>query len=125
MIRWSETSTAPTWRPRHAARSRVATARSMKYCSGVGRTAARRASARSAVGIGVGSMPAAYRGADAGVRRRRVLRGVPERAVGQAVEAPAGGRGRRVIGESRQVLQVGGCAVDLGADLGEEHPEPL
>src|SRR5512132_3350828 len=64
MIRWSETSTAPTWRPRQAARSRVATARSMKYCSGVGRIAARRASARSAVGVG--SMPAAYRGTSVG-----------------------------------------------------------
>src|SRR5438552_2298472 len=42
MMRWSATSTAPTWRPRQTARSRVATARSMKYCSGVGRTAALR-----------------------------------------------------------------------------------
>src|SRR6478609_7672929 len=42
MIRWSETSTAPTWRPRQTARSRVATASSMKYCSGVGRTGALR-----------------------------------------------------------------------------------
>src|SRR5690242_600945 len=42
MMRWSATSTAPTWRPRHTARSRVATASSMKYCSGVGRTAALR-----------------------------------------------------------------------------------
>src|SRR6185437_6954909 len=42
MTRWSATSTAPTWRPRHTARSRVATASSMKYCSGVGRTVALR-----------------------------------------------------------------------------------
>src|SRR6185437_2473226 len=42
MMRWSATSTAPTWRPRQTARSRVATARSMKYCSGLGRTAALR-----------------------------------------------------------------------------------
>src|SRR3954453_9447887 len=42
MIRWSATSTAPTWRPRQTARSRVATASSMKYCSGVGRTSALR-----------------------------------------------------------------------------------
>src|SRR6185437_2685187 len=49
MMRWSATSTAPTWRPRHTARSRVATASSMKYCSGVGRTAALR-TLRSAMG---------------------------------------------------------------------------
>src|SRR6476661_8612418 len=42
MMRWSATSTAPTWRPRQTARSRVATASSMKYCSGVGRTGALR-----------------------------------------------------------------------------------
>src|SRR3954454_8934872 len=42
MIRCSATSTAPTWRPRQTARSRVATASSMKYCSGVGRTSALR-----------------------------------------------------------------------------------
>ena len=30
-----------------------------------------------------------------------------------------------MIGEARQVPQVGRRAVDLGADLGEEHPEPL
>src|SRR5262245_48755659 len=42
MMRWSATSTAPTWRPRQTARSRVATARSMKYCYGAGRTAALR-----------------------------------------------------------------------------------
>src|SRR3954469_20677637 len=42
MIRPSLTRMAPTWRRRHAARSRVATASSMKYCSGVGRSAARR-----------------------------------------------------------------------------------
>src|SRR5919206_3793100 len=44
MIRFPDTRIAPTCRRRHAARSRVATARSMKYCSGVGRVAARRAS---------------------------------------------------------------------------------
>src|SRR6185436_8247250 len=45
MMRWSATSTAPTCRRRQLARSRVATASSMKYCSRVGRVADRRRSA--------------------------------------------------------------------------------
>lgn len=50
---------------------------------------------------------------------------MPERAVGQAVEPPAGRGSGGVVGKPRQVAQVGSRAVDLRADLGEEHPESL
>src|SRR3954453_1155821 len=67
MMRLSETSSAPTCLPRQAARSRVAIGRSMKYCCGVGRTAARRTSTRG-VGRADASMGPAYPAGQAATR---------------------------------------------------------
>src|SRR5919109_5535811 len=81
MMRWSATSTAPTCRPRHTARSRVATARSMKYCSGVGRTAALR-TLGSDIPITLAPSGRTLRGALAHAERAREL------ALGGLVDVP-------------------------------------
>src|SRR5690348_9701743 len=107
MIRWSATRIAPTCRRRQAARSRVATASSMKYSSRVGRTAARRASSCD--------IRAAYR-----LARRRA--GRPRPAGGRAGR-PARGERPAACRKVRGAMPRAAVCHDFGAPLSVEEIE--